>query len=395
VSAEVRRTATLDLVSITRRLVAASSQNPGEDERRVAAAVELLCDELGLPRPRRVGVEERPNLIVEVPFGHGGRRLGLCAHLDTKPVGDGLWETDPLDVVQVDRDLRGLGVVDMKGSLAAMLLATADLVVTPPARGALVLVLCADEENGATFGAQWLAENEPPDVDAVVIGEPAGLLEDWDRLHLASRGICNFDVQIETRQGHSGLRDVFGLVSATEVAARLVVDMAERFRPPRPDRAAHQPTLNPAVVLEGGINYGVLPGRARIASDCRLVPGMDRFAFENAIRSFVASSIDPSAHADVLIRNWIPASSLEAEHDLVRTAREVLSEVLGTVPPDDLFPATTDATWFSEVGIPCLPAVGPGLLRDAHGPDEAVSIASLEQARLVYGLLARRYCECQ
>jgi succinyl-diaminopimelate desuccinylase len=382
-----------DIVSVTRRLVAASSQNPGEDERAVASVVEQLCAELGLSAPQRLGVEERPNLLVEVPFGDGGRRLGLCAHLDTKPVGDGEWSTDPLDVMQVDGELRGLGVVDMKGALASMLLATADLVADPPARGSVVLVLCADEEDGATFGAQWLAKNAPPDVDAVVIGEPGGLFEDWDRLHLGSRGICNFDVEIVTRQGHSGLRDVFGFVSATEVAARLVVDLRERFVPPHPQGSPWEPTLNPGVVLSGGINYGVVPGKARVASDCRLVPGMDRSAFEHAIRSFVAEELDPSARVDVVIRNWIPAATIDEKHPLVPDARGVLGEMLGAVPPDDFFPATTDATWFSEIGIPSLPAVGPGLLRYAHGADERVSVAALEQARAVYRALARRYCE--
>lgn len=382
-----------DVVSVTRRLVAASSQNPGEDELAVASVVEELCAELGLPAPRRLGVEERPNLLIEVSFGDGGRRLGLCAHTDTKPVGDGEWSTDPLVVTRVGGELRGLGVVDMKGALAAMLLATADLVADPPARGAVVLVLCADEENGATFGAEWLARNAPPDVDGIVIGEPGGLVEDWDRLHLGSRGICNFDVEIVTRQGHSGLRDVFGLVSATEEAARLVVALRERFVPPHPQGSRWAPTLNPGVVLEGGINYGVVPGRARVASDCRLVSGMDRSAFESAIRAFVSETVDPSARADVVIRNWIPAATIDDEDPLVTAAREVLAASLGTAPPDDVFPATTDATWFSEGGIPSLPAVGPGLLRWAHSADERISIAALERARAVYRELARRYCD--
>lgn len=388
-----RAVASHDVVSVTRRLVAASSQNPGEDERLVASVVEDLCAELGLPAPRRVGLKERPNLLVEVPFGPGGRRLGLCAHLDTKPVGDGEWSTDPLDVTEIDGELRGLGVVDMKGALAAMLLATADLVADPPAEGAVVLVLCADEEDGAAFGARWLAENAPPDVDAVVIGEPGGLVEDWDRLHLGSRGICDFDVEIVTRQGHSGLRDVLGLVSATEVAARLVVDLRERFVPPHPPSSRWEPTLNPGVVLEGGINYGVVPGRARVASDCRLVPGMDRSAFESAIRDFVADTVDPAARAEVGIYAWIPAATIDDGHPLVSVVRGVLADSLGNVPPDDVFPATTDASWFSEMGIPSLPAVGPGLLRYAHGADERVSVAALEQARVVYRDLARRYCE--
>jgi acetylornithine deacetylase/succinyl-diaminopimelate desuccinylase-like protein len=120
---------------------------------------------------------------------------------------------------------------------------------------------------------------------------------------------------------------------------------------------------------------------------------MERTAFEDAIKGFVAGSVDPSARARVAIRKWIPASELDEGHELVRVVGEVLAEVIGATPATDLFPATTDATWFSEIGIPCLPAVGPGLLRHAHSADEAVSIAALEQARAVYRRLAQRYCE--
>jgi succinyl-diaminopimelate desuccinylase len=146
-------------------------------------------------------VAERPNLIVELDFGPGGHTLGLCGHLDTKPVGEGRWSTDPLQAAQVNGELRGRGVVDMKGAIGAMLLAAADLVAEPPARGRLLLVLPADEENGAVYGGQWLAEHQPIDADAIVIGEPGGLFADWDRLHLGSRGICNFDIDIVTEQG--------------------------------------------------------------------------------------------------------------------------------------------------------------------------------------------------
>lgn len=381
-----------DVVSLTGRLVAASSQNPGEDERHVARVVEAICGELGLPRPRRVGVDDRPNLLVEIPFGGAGPRLGLCGHLDTKPVGEGGWATDPLVATVVDGELRGRGVVDMKGAIAAMLLAAADLQAVPPQRGALVLVLCADEENGATYGARWLSEHEVPPVDAMVIGEPAGLVEDWDRLHLGSRGICNFDLDVTTTQGHSGLSDVLGLVSATEVAARLVVALRESFVPPYPRGQAWHPTLNPGVVLEGGINYGVVPGRARVASDCRLVPGMERAAFEAALHAFVDAHVPDGVAAEVTVRDWIPAVTAHAEDPVVRAARAALADTLGNVPPDDVFPATTDATWFAGVGIPSLPALGPGLLRHAHAPDEAVSVAALEQALGVYRSVAAHYC---
>jgi acetylornithine deacetylase/succinyl-diaminopimelate desuccinylase-like protein len=381
-----------DVVAATGRLVAASSQNPGEDERAVAAVVEALCEELGLPAPRRVGLPERPNLVVELPFGAGVPRVALCGHLDTKPVGEGDWVTDPLQATRVDGELRGRGVVDMKGAIAAMLLAAADLCADPPDRGTLVLLFCADEENGATFGARWLSEHAPPRLDAMVIGEPGGVNDDWDRLHLGSRGICNFDIDVTTTQGHSGLTDLFGLVSATEVAARLVVALRDDFEPPFPPDRPGQPTMNAGVVLQGGINYGVVPGWAHVASDCRLVAGMDRDTFAAAVRAFVESRLPAGAEATVTVRDWIPAVTADSSETIADAARKALADTIGSVPPDDIFPATTDATWFAALGVPTLPALGPGLLRHAHAPNEAVSVTALGQARALYRCLVHHYC---
>lgn len=381
------------VLKLTRRLVAASSQNPGEDERSVADVVDTICDELGLPEPRRVGERTRPNQLVEVSFGPGGGRLVLCGHLDTKPVGEGRWSTPPLTASLVDGELRGRGVVDMKGAIAAMLLSAADLVADPPPRGSLLLALLADEENGARFGGRWLAENHPLTADAAVIGEPGGLFADWDRLHLGSRGICNFDIEVTTDQGHSSLRDVFGMVSATEVAARLIVALRDDFAPPYPDHEPWQPTLIPGVVIEGGINYGVLPGFARVRSECRLVPGMSEDAFVAALRTFVAARVPDGAEVAVTVRDWIDATRIEADDPLAVAARDALEHVVGEVPADDVFPATTDATWLAAMDLPTLPALGPGLLRHAHAVDERVSVVALQQARDLYAHLAYRFCE--
>lgn len=380
----------IDVVTLTDRLVAARSENPGGDERRVAAEITDVCSELGLPAPIRLGDPHRPNLLVTVDFGPGGRRFGLGGHTDTKPVGAGEWSTDPFRATEVDGHLYGRGVVDMKGAVAAMLLAAADIAhEDPPERSALVLVLCADEEHGATWGARLLTTEHTVDLDALVIGEPAGLETDWDRLHLGSRGIANFDLTVTTRQAHSGLRDLLDLPSATEIAARLTVALADELDLPVPPASPHRPTLNPGVVLEGGVTYGVIPGSARVASDCRLVPGMDRAELEKAVATLVERHAPPGT-VSFELRNWIQAVALADDHPLVRLAAASMEATLGAAPPTDLFPATTDATWFDAVGIPTLPALGPGLLAHAHAPDERISVASLHQARRLYADLGRR-----
>ena len=114
----------------------------------------------------------------------------LSGHIDTKPLGDARWSVDPL-AADVDGDrLYGLGSADMKAAVAAMLVAAAGLLEDPPAAGRLSLLFTADEEDGAAFGARHVAATVPLEADGVVIGEPGGIEEDFDRLHLVSRGIA-------------------------------------------------------------------------------------------------------------------------------------------------------------------------------------------------------------
>ncbi len=90
---------------------------------------------------------ERPNLLATLDFGPGGRHLVLCGHIDTKPVGGAHWSVEPFSAT-VDGDrLYGLGSTDMKGAVAAMIVAARDLDL-PRGRLSLLLVRRRGERRG-------------------------------------------------------------------------------------------------------------------------------------------------------------------------------------------------------------------------------------------------------
>jgi acetylornithine deacetylase/succinyl-diaminopimelate desuccinylase-like protein len=183
-----------DLVAFTRELVATPSPNPPGDERKAAELARQAMHALGY-RDLRVfaEVEERPNVVGEV--GSGGRSLILNAHLDTKPPGpEDEWETRPYDAVVRDGRLYGLGSTDMKGAIAAMVYAGAALAEADELGGTVKVVLTADEEGGSAFGARFLAASHAVEADAVLVGEPTGLVSPWEFLAVASRGISCFRV---------------------------------------------------------------------------------------------------------------------------------------------------------------------------------------------------------
>src|SRR3954463_1770645 len=149
-----------EVIALTSALVAAPSPNLPGDETAPAAVIERALAHYGLPRARVLAEKpHRPNLIVRIDGARPGPHLGLCGHLDTKPVGDAAseWRTDPFaPTIEGDR-LFGLGSTDMKGACAAMVLAGAAFArVADKVAGSLSLIFTVDEEYGSHFGASYL-----------------------------------------------------------------------------------------------------------------------------------------------------------------------------------------------------------------------------------------------
>ncbi len=391
----------MDVVELAGHFIEVPSPNPPGDERAMADAVQSAAASLGLGRGKVVGaLPERPNVLLDLDFGPGGRTLALSGHLDTKPVGDARWSTDPFKPVVHDGFLYGLGSCDMKGAIAAMLIAAAEVVRTPPAAGRLTLVFTADEEYGSRFGSRFLAENALVDADAIVIGEPGGVMGDWDAVHVVSRGIANVFIDVQGRQGHSSLSQAKGYVSATQQMARLLTSFASDFQPRYTENQwGVAPTINAGVMVSGGVGFGVVPGLATFASDIRLVPGMERSEFEEDLEAFLlaASQLDPPIESSFRFedapRDWLPPTAVDPASAIVRACASAVSGVLDREVPTGVFPGTTDACWLQGIlGIPTLPAFGPGMLDRAHAADERISLTSLHESVPIYANVIRGFC---
>jgi acetylornithine deacetylase/succinyl-diaminopimelate desuccinylase-like protein len=392
-----------DVIELAQGLIRTPSPNPPGDERAVAAFLEEAVVAYGLPPARVVAKDaRRPNLVTTLDFGPGGRHLVLSGHIDTKPVGDARWSVDPFGAdIDADR-LYGLGSGDMKAGVAAMIVAAARVAAQPVNRGRLSLVLTADEEDGATYGAHHVASNSALDADGVVIGEPGGITADFDRLHLVSRGIARLRLVARAAQGHSSLSGEFGNRNAGVDAARAAVAVADHLQLEVPDNPGKllgwQATVNTALAFRGGVGYGVLPGAMAADTEVRLLPGMQRDevrkAFERRMAEVAeATGADLRVEFDAPPSDWLPAAWVHPDDELARAAREACVAVFGAPVPDSVFPGTTDATWFSELQhIPTLPALGPGLLRRAHAADEWVSVAAVCRAVDLYSRLASSFC---
>lgn len=379
-----------DVLGLTGILIGIDSQNPGPGESAVAAAVtDLVARPAGFTVARHEFEAGRPNLLLTVDKGPGPH-LVLSGHMDTKPVGDArdAWRTDPLQMTVVDGLAYGLGASDMKGPIAAMLVALGRFAEEPGSGRASVL-LTADEETSSAAGAIALAERGIPACDAVVIGEPSGVSVPWEMIAVVSRGICCVEIEITSRQGHSGLSRTLGR-SAVQLAAEVLLAF-DAYTPPiaQPGPVPCAPTVNPGMIVQGGVAYGTWPGTCMLGCEIRLVPGMDRQAvlasLEQLAREVVAD------RGQVLVRSvpdgraWAPAVAVDPSTRIVRAAQAACAEVLGTAPPLGAYPGTTEASHLMPgLGVPVIASLGPGWLSVAHSPNECVGVEDLSTAAALY-----------
>lgn len=393
-----------DVIELTQRLVRTPSPVRGGDERAVAALIQDTLAEFGLPAAEVHALRpERPNLVATLDFGPGGRHLALVGHIDTKPVGEAAWTVDPF-AADIDGDrLYGLGSADMKGAVAAMLIAARDLAAQSPGAGRLSLVFTADEEDGAVYGARYLASVLDHDFDALVIGEPSGLHDDFDSIPVVSRGLGRFRITANAVQGHSSLAALLGFRNAGVDLAHAIVALSDELNVRIPENADELPhwaaSVNAALVYEGGYGYGVLPERMAASVEVRTLPGMqeedllaDIRALLDAVNARTGSRV--TAEFEGAPRHWITGTSVTKADPIVRSVQRAVAAAGGGTPPVDVFPGTTDTSWFAAATpeLPCLPALGPGLLHRCHAADEWVSVEAVRRTVPLYDALVRDYC---
>ncbi len=247
---------------------------------------------------------------------------------------------------------------------------------------------------------EWLAESGLLQADAAVIGEPCGVVREWEAIDLISRGAALFKIRVRGTQMHSSVSDRLPAVNATVMMSRLV-DRMHRELKDALTYGGHPlgglgPTVNVGVTAQAGIYYGVYPGEAEFACDVRTLPGMSKEQMVSDLEKFLAQAMaeEPGLDAELIFEVWHPATEIGAGEPIVGALREAAELVLGEEPELGAFPGATDATHFQlTAGIPTVAAFGPGFLSRAHAPNESVPLRALLQASQMYAVAAARFLE--
>jgi succinyl-diaminopimelate desuccinylase len=140
-------------------------------------------------------------------WGESGPLLAFAGHTDVVPPGPlERWDSAPFQPTLRDGLLYGRGAADMKGSLAAMVVACERFLASGgPTHGRIGFLITSDEEGAATDGTvrvmQWL-EGQQRHIDYCVIGEPSSAESLGDTVKHGRRGSLNGVLRLHGHQGH-------------------------------------------------------------------------------------------------------------------------------------------------------------------------------------------------
>jgi acetylornithine deacetylase len=324
----------------------------------------------------------KANLIAR--FGpQDNEALMFSAHMDTVPPGDQhAWETDPFSPRLHNEKLWGLGSVDMKGSIAAMICAVEPL-VKERLRREIIFGLTFDEEVGLV-GAKHLVDSRIIKPKFALIGEPTMMKP--MRIH---KGHIYLEVVCHGGGGHAS--DPEKGINAIQVAVeaiRIINQFADELK--GCDCSETDPPYATANIgtIYGGTKPNVIASRCVICFDIRPIPGMTSKPLIQDINGRLESIGTFQGQPLVSVQTTrIPTEpvSTDPSSEIIQAAEKVTGERARGVSYG------TDGSVLQELGTEIL-ILGPGSITRAHKPNEFVAVEQLDLAVEQFREIARLIC---
>lgn len=371
-----------DLVA---ELVRLESVNPDLDPSGAGegAIVDFLADWLR-QRGLEVTVVEpsagRPSLVATLPGSGTGPSLLLTGHVDTVALA-GEWAGREPRVV--DGRLYGRGAYDMKGGLAAVLMAV-DRIRSSVLAGDLVVAAVADEES-LSVGTRAILDELA--VDAAIVTEPTGL-----EIAVAHKGFAWATVTATGVAAHGSRPDLGrdAILAMAPVLTRLSELSAEltangRRHPLLGAGSVHASTIN------GGTGYSTYPASCELTLERRTVPGETIDDVEEELRGLVGAAdqldgVEVAGKVDL----WREPFAAPEPHPILDALSDAAGRVRGQAPRRIGYAPWTDAALLAAAGIPTL-VFGPGG-GGAHADREWVELADVAACAEILRLVATEFC---
>jgi len=421
-------------------LIRCDSTNPTSDETECIQTLDAVLKQGGFDTTIVAKDPNRPNLIARLPGEGRAPGLLLQGHVDVVPTTDQAWSVPPFAGLERDGYIWGRGAIDMKSGVAMMVCAMLRLKAerVRPA-GDVTLCLLADEEAGGEYGAGYLVSEQAHLFEGCrySMGEFGGFPlhiggTKFYPIQISEKVPCTLRLTLTGPGGHGSMPVRGGAMArlgqvltaldrkrtpihVTPIAKSMIAGLADGVQ--TPIRQVLRLLLNPRLaglalramgarlgivepllrntispnVVRGGTKINVIPAGITLDLDTRLLPGFGPEQMVQEVREIVGPDIEIE-----VLRCGPP---LPPTPDLSQFP--LLAGVLRELDPDGqplpyMIPATTDARFFSQLGIQNYGFTPMNLPPDfkftqlVHAADERIPVDAMQfGTTAIYNALCR------
>lgn len=363
------------IIELARELIQRPSISPNDQG----------CQQIIAQRLQKLGfqIEWLPfndTLNLWATHGDGSPTFAFAGHTDVVPVGDdNQWQYPPFAAQLVDNHLYGRGSADMKGSLAAMVVAAEEYVkANPKHQGTLALLITSDEEAAAKDGTVRVVETlmaRGEKIDYCIVGEPSCNQQLGDTIKNGRRGSITANLYIQGVQGHVAYphlaeNPVHNALNFLTELTTYQWDQGNAFFPPT--------SLQIANIQAGTGSNNVIPAELYVQFNLRYCTEIN----DQIIQQKVAEML--KKHQLNYHIEWSLSGKpfLTAQGKLVDTLRNAVKNISQNSPHLDTGGGTSDARFIALMGGEVV-EFGP-LNKTIHKVNECVDVNDLALCGEIY-----------
>jgi len=381
------------------RIPAIAPENGGEGELKKTEKLMQILEPVGFDKIERYDAEDervpskkRPNIIAYYYGEDLAEKLWVIAHLDVVPPGEeSLWTvTKPFEPIIKEGRIYGRGSEDNGQSMVASIFAVKTLKslgIKPKRTVALAFV--ADEEQGSTYGIQYLIKQGLFKKDDLIIVPDSGN-ENGSFIEIAEKSGLWFRIRTIGKQTHAS-RPGKGLnAHRIGMQCALALDKMlhekyslrnEQFDPPESTFEMTKKEKNVDAV-------NIIPGQDIVHFDCRILPSYSLQAILTDIHG-LAEEFEKKTGAKIkieVLHKGVAPKPTDANSKIVVMLREAIRKVRGVEPKVGGIGGGTCAAFFRKIEVPAV--VWSTIDEMAHQPNEYAKIENLVNDAKVFAYLA-------
>jgi len=432
-----------EYIEFLRKLIQTESYNPPGNEKNIALIIDKYLREYGLNSELYLFGNNRANLITRLNKNNIGKTLLFNGHMDVVPVEsiEG-WKYPPLSAtVKRNKTIFGRGAVDMKGGLAAMVIALTVLKkLQIKLSGNLILNAVADEETGGILGTKWTIDNilKSEKCNFVIIGEPSGFNPLPKAIIFGEKGHVVIKLIAIGKSCHSSApflgKNAISMMSEIIQHLDKLNDYIPKIKPPLsednvkdlisitfPSREIFDRILDEQPVIKnllklnldftknitmihGGVKPNIIPNKCEAMIDFRLLPGQSvdviLKGLVNLINELGYQIKDEliTLNDEIFFYFEIQSQSESSywndwkESAVIKDFYNIVEKTYKKKPFYFFLPGSADAQFYRNTNF-CQSTImfGPGNISLAHSNNEKIDIQDFINAIKVYSLFAYKF----